>query len=160
LNLYKTLHSHASVSVLPRRAGKNSPASFSFNNLEIERYQNARLTSGSHPGAQLRETIEATADLIHETHKCFSKSWSYLKHDPPEWPAFDLVSQGFRCVLKSEGPRNDRFNRSRFEQRTNRFPGCPPHLGWLCKQRETLYAGALPNEIGNIDGRFTASGIA
>src|SRR5260370_11778810 len=84
------------------------------------------------------------------------KSWSYLKHDPPERPAFDLVSQRFRCVLKSEGPRHDRFNRSRFEQRTNCFPGCPPHLGRLCKKRETLYAGALPDEIGNVDGRFTA----
>src|SRR5689334_10625838 len=81
----KNLHSHASVSVLPLRAGKNSPARFSFNNLEIQRYQNARLTSGSHPSAQLRQTIEA--DLIHETHKCSSKSWSYLKHDPPERPA-------------------------------------------------------------------------
>ncbi len=61
------------VGVLPRRAGKNSPASFDFNKLEIQRYQNARLTAGSHQGAQLRQTIEATSDLIHETHACSSK---------------------------------------------------------------------------------------
>src|SRR5258708_35302530 len=30
----------------------------------------------------------------------------------------------------------------------------------LCKKRETLYAGALPDEIGNVDSGFAAGGIA
>src|SRR5690242_7910045 len=88
------------------------------------------------------------------------QSCSHLKHDPPEGPVFDLILKRFRCVLKSEGPRHDRSNLPRFEQRSNRFPRCPPHLGRLCKERETLYAGPLPDEIGNVNGRFTAGRIA
>jgi hypothetical protein len=33
-------------------------------------------------------------------------------------------------------------------------PGLAPHVGRGIEQQEALYARALPNEVGDVDGRF------
>src|SRR5437870_8141196 len=49
------------VGVLPRRARENGPAGFDLDEIEVERYENARFASGGYQRAHLRQAVETSS---------------------------------------------------------------------------------------------------
>ena len=76
--------------------------------------------------------------------------------DPAEWALLDKVALSIRRLDQREGLSHDWLDSAGLKQSDDGLPRFLPGRGRLSEQQEAFDRGALPDHIGDIDGRFAA----